>query len=157
MKLIDNVETRITSIFDPLFKLCERMEDVDRMIALVRNDLDSVFFRRLDMTIQVQSMHSKGLSLQPHQLESALRTYLVNDRADLAIEAIAETITVCRRSPSMRCYAAVFQYLTDKDLPHHAVELLKLMSANGQSPDTTIFSILEKMRRYDIVLEGIES
>ena len=35
MRLIDNVEVRAT-VFDPLFRLCERMEDVDRMIALVR-------------------------------------------------------------------------------------------------------------------------
>ena len=112
---------------------------------------------KYDITIQIKSMYTKGLVPLSHQLESALRTYLVNNRVDLAMEAMVETITVNKRSPSMRCYSAVFQYLADKDLPHHAVELLRLMSASGQSPDTTIYSLLEKMRRYDIVLEGIES
>ena len=101
-------------------------------------------------------MYNKGLYPLPHQLESTLRTYLVNDSVDLAIEAMVEAVNVYRRSPSMRCYAVVFQYLADKDLPHHAVELLRLMSTNCQSPDTTIFSILERMRRYDIVWECLE-
>lgn len=102
-------------------------------------------------------MRSKSISPSPHHVEIVLRISIEHDRIDVAMKAIMEMSSIDNRIPSMRCYAVIFEYLAKKDLPVLAVELLHFMSSNGQRPDATIFSIVEKMRRYDVVLEGIES
>jgi hypothetical protein len=100
----------------------------------------------------------RGIGLHPTaaQLEMIVGAALASKLPEAAVSALVDAVRIDTVTPSSRAYTPIFRYLAAHDLPDLAVELLQLMGSTGQQPDAHTFGILEAMRRYDLVLEGVQ-
>ena len=104
----------------------------------------------------VLDLRRRGLHLSIPQHEAVVKTLLAAGEVDAALKQLFDRVHLDHVSPSMRAYGCVFEHLAAADLPERAVDVLRFMNSLGQRPDQGIYSRLERMPRYDIVLEGAQ-
>lgn len=59
-------------------------------------------------------------------------------------------------APDLDIYKPILLYLAGNDLPTEVIQVVKQMDAAGVSIDSDTWTCVEKMRRFDIVLEFFE-
>lgn len=137
MRLVDGLNPP-PSVYDSLFDACEAREDFQKAAFLIAD------MRKAKIAPAIA-----------HQ-EILISTAVATNHVDQAIQALYDIVNIDRSVPSMRGYNSIFQWLSEADQPVAVIEVLKFMTANGQEPDSATFALIEKMRRYDVVLEGIQ-
>jgi pentatricopeptide repeat protein len=137
MRAIDSLKPK-ADVYDSLFEACKTSSDVRTAAAMM------------------EDMRSHGVNPSVQQHDAYVSIAVAANQQETALRALFDTADVFRTVPSMRAYSAVLRHLCSSDQPTLVLQVLRFMSANGQRPDQAIFNLVGSMRRYDVVLEGIQ-